>query len=108
VIDAMTKILVGRMSIRCLFLLCFAANVFIVNSSVDAQMPDNVGDDFANVNFEASIFDDWRKHILPDESELAWKKIPWLSTFQQGILEGSKQNKPVLLWTMNGHPLGCT
>lgn len=50
----------------------------------------------------------WREHIRPADSELAWRKIPWLPTLQQGILKATDEGRPVLLWTMNGHPLGCT
>ena len=50
----------------------------------------------------------WRDHILPAESDLGWQKIPWLTTFQDGILDANQRELPLLLWTMNGHPLGCT
>ena len=50
----------------------------------------------------------WRDHILPADRELAFQRIPWLTTFKDGILTSNRENKPLLLWTMNGHPLGCT
>jgi hypothetical protein len=50
----------------------------------------------------------WRDHILPDQTELAWKQIPWHVTFKDGILAANASDKPLLFWTMNGHPLGCT
>ena len=50
----------------------------------------------------------WREHILPRESELNWLRIPWLTTFADGILAANEADKPLLLWVMNGHPLGCT
>jgi hypothetical protein len=50
----------------------------------------------------------WRDHILPDPTEMAWEQIPWLTTFKDGILAADTSAKPLLLWTMNGHPLGCT
>ena len=50
----------------------------------------------------------WRDHILPATAELDFQKIPWLTTFKDGIIEADRQNRPLLLWTMNGHPLGCT
>ena len=50
----------------------------------------------------------WRRHILPTESELAFEKIPWADSFGAGMKEARVQNKPVLFWAMNGHPLGCT
>ena len=53
-------------------------------------------------------FQEWREHILPQENELNWLQIPWLTTFADGIIAANDADKPVLLWVMNGHPLGCT
>ena len=69
------------------------------------QMPEEVK---APIQLTDANMDDWRRHILPDESEMEWRKIPWLPTLAEGILKASEESKPVLLWTMNGHPLGCT
>jgi hypothetical protein len=49
-----------------------------------------------------------RDHVLPDADELAWRAIPWLAELRAGLAAGAEQRKPVLLWAMNGHPLGCT
>ena len=50
----------------------------------------------------------WRDHVAPRASDLKWQQIPWLTTFQEGILAANDTGKPLLFWTMNGHPLGCT
>ena len=50
----------------------------------------------------------WREFIKPTSSELSWAKIPWRSTFYDGLIDSDHQKKPLLLWVMNGHPLGCT
>ena len=62
----------------------------------------------ADIDLNDMNYETWRDHILPDLSEMAWNKIPWLSTFHDGILAADAAAKPLLLWTMNGHPLGCT
>lgn len=49
-----------------------------------------------------------REQVLPDASELAWRAVPWRASLAQAALEADAQDKPVLLWAMNGHPLGCT
>lgn len=56
----------------------------------------------------AKSFLAWRDHILPFEADLSWREIPWLTTFQDGVLDANHRNLPLLFWTMNGHPLGCT
>ena len=45
---------------------------------------------------------------MPTEKDLAWTRIPWRTSFQQGLIESIEKHKPMLLWAMNGHPLGCT
>src|SRR5947207_13303461 len=62
----------------------------------------------AQVELNDKNYADWRKHILPDTGEMAWQEIPWATTFKDGIVAADAAGKPLLLWTMNGHPLGCT
>jgi hypothetical protein len=62
----------------------------------------------ADIDLRDENYTIWRDHILPDPGELAWEQIPWLATFKDGILAAQAEKKPLLLWTMNGHPLGCT
>jgi len=50
----------------------------------------------------------WQEFIKPTNKELAWTQIPWRSNFYDGLLDSDHQQKPLLLWVMNGHPLGCT
>jgi len=50
----------------------------------------------------------WQDFIKPTKKELAWSQIPWRSTFYDGLIDSEKDQKPMLLWVMNGHPLGCT
>ena len=53
-------------------------------------------------------FEKWLGFILPAPDELSWRKIPWRHEFGIALLLAKQQNRPVLLWAMNGHPLGCT
>lgn len=50
----------------------------------------------------------WRDHILPRPEEVEWTKVGWRSSFWDAVVEAQEQEKPVLLWAMNGHPLACT
>lgn len=60
------------------------------------------------VELNKSNYTAWRDHIAPQDAELKWQQIPWLTTFKDGTLAANQANKPLLFWTMNGHPLGCT
>lgn len=49
-----------------------------------------------------------RDTVLPSVTDDQWRAIPWRDTLREAVLEADAQNRPVLLWAMNGHPLGCT
>ena len=50
----------------------------------------------------------WQETIRPRRTELAYDGIPWHPRLAEGFLAANEAQKPVLLWVMNGHPLGCT
>jgi hypothetical protein len=45
--------------------------------------------------------------VRPTAAELAYESIPWLPTAPDGVRAAREQDRPLLLWAMNGHPLGC-
>ena len=50
----------------------------------------------------------WMEHLQPNAKEAAFATLEWRPTFAQGILDANQAQMPLLLWVMNGHPLGCT
>lgn len=56
----------------------------------------------------AANYEQWLKFIQPDAKEQAYKEIPWRNHFWTAVQEAKDLGRPILLWTMNGHPLGCT
>ncbi|MGE4619956.1 MAG: hypothetical protein AAEJ04_09145 [Planctomycetota bacterium] len=57
---------------------------------------------------DETTFQKWRDYIEPTKKEQSWEEIPWRGRFLEAIEEASEKKLPVLLWAMNGHPLGCT
>ena len=53
-------------------------------------------------------FASWRDRIRPRPAERSFETVPWLPTFWDGVMTAQKEDKPILLWAMNGHPLACT
>jgi len=47
------------------------------------------------------------KEILPSEEELAWQEIAWKTDLWEARKEAAKRGRPIYLWEMDGHPLGC-
>jgi hypothetical protein len=56
----------------------------------------------------SSNWEAWRDHVWPSADELAFEQIPWIPVLRDGVREADAQGKPLLVWMMNGHPLGCT
>jgi hypothetical protein len=50
----------------------------------------------------------WRDRIRPKAAERSFETVHWLPTFWDGVMSAQKEDKPILLWAMNGHPLACT
>jgi hypothetical protein len=50
----------------------------------------------------------WHALILPNPGEQSYRKIPWRRSVLHGIIDAQKNDKPVMIVLMNGHPLGCT
>ncbi len=46
--------------------------------------------------------------IRPSKGEEPWADIPWRTDLWQARKLAAEQGKPILLWEMDGHPLGCT
>ena len=57
---------------------------------------------------EKDDFEKLHQLMQPQKSELAWRQIQWHSTIWDARREAAKVGKPVYLWEMDGHPLGCT
>ncbi len=49
-----------------------------------------------------------RDRIVPSAEESVWRSIPWRTNLQDGIADAHASVRPILLWLMNGHPMGCT
>ena len=45
--------------------------------------------------------------IKPNDAEQAWTQIPWMASLWDARVKAAAEGKPILLWEMDGHPLGC-
>ena len=45
--------------------------------------------------------------VRPTEKELRWMAIDWQTDLWQARRLAVEQGKPIFLWQMDGHPLGC-
>lgn len=45
--------------------------------------------------------------LTPETKEL-WEQVPWTIDMLKARTKAQETKKPIFLWAMNGHPLGCT
>lgn len=57
--------------------------------------------------FSDRQFDELRAVIRPCDNEDAFDRIAWLTSIHEARIAAAREGKPILLWEMDGHPLGC-
>jgi hypothetical protein len=50
----------------------------------------------------------WIDFIRPSDADTKWERLDWRTELGAAVQEAKALQRPILLWTMNGHPLGCT
>lgn len=45
--------------------------------------------------------------IQPAAGEQDWEQIPWMASLWEARERAAAEGRPILLWEMDGHPLGC-
>jgi hypothetical protein len=53
-------------------------------------------------------FEALHRLIKPKAGETVWAGVPWLVNLWEARTRAAAEGKPILLWEMDGHPLGCT
>lgn len=47
------------------------------------------------------------KELQPSKDAL-WRTIPWKTSLLDAQRQAVAESKPIFIWAMDGHPLGCT
>jgi hypothetical protein len=45
--------------------------------------------------------------IKPSAEETKWEQIPWQVDLWQARRKAAEAGKPIVLWEMDGNPMGC-
>lgn len=56
---------------------------------------------------DSDSFKRLHSQLQPDASG-TWRQIPWQISVLEGQRLAARENKPLFIWAMDGHPLGCT
>jgi len=67
---------------------------------------------FASSSFAEDVLTEQRfrqlhKQLQPAADEL-WRTIPWRTSLLEAQRRAVTEKKPIFIWAMDGHPLGCT
>ena len=55
----------------------------------------------------AQSLDEKVNAVLPTAAEDRWSGLGWQTNNAAARRDAQRQGKPLLLWVMNGNPLGC-
>ena len=53
-------------------------------------------------------FRKWIDFVRPNAEESKWRQVGWRTALWPAVQEARELQRPLLLWTMNGHPCGHT
>ena len=78
--------------------LCLITAFCVIGPAVSGSDPDSITEkEFEKLHAEIDT---------PKDSP--WRSIPWKISLLEAQNEAAKTNKPIFIWAMDGHPLGCT
>jgi hypothetical protein len=52
-------------------------------------------------------FKELQQQLQPSPDEL-WRTVPWKTALLDAQRTAAAEKKPIFIWAMDGHPLGCT
>jgi len=61
----------------------------------------------APVDLSDAEFRNLHRQLQPPKSEV-WRTIPWRVSLLEAQQVAARERKPIFIWAMDGHPLGCT
>lgn len=64
-------------------------------------------DPAAELTLTDSRYQDLLQQLQPDR-EAPWLTIPWKIDLLDAQHQAAREHKPIFIWAMDGHPLGCT
>src|SRR5258706_5773804 len=63
---------------------------------------------FATASLSREQFAKLHAAVAPSGDGERWMEIPWQTNLSAARKKAQEEGKPLLMWIMDGHPLGCT
>ena len=80
--------------------------MFVMGAAVSLAITHNVysqdGTKLSAAEFEKLMVE------IDTPMEKPWRQIPWKISLLEAQQEAAESQKPIFIWAMDGHPLGCT
>lgn len=61
----------------------------------------------ASDELDKAEFERLQRELTPDATA-PWRTIPWRVSLLDAQRVAAAEQKPIFIWAMDGHPLGCT
>jgi hypothetical protein len=87
---------------------CFCLNTDSEWKPSKAVKPGETGPNWPAPKLTDENIAKWGDFIRPVEEDLGWRQIRWHRHLDEAVVEAKRLNRPILLWSMNGHPCGET
>ena len=62
---------------------------------------------YATFGLTEAEFQKLHRELQPDPKAM-WQTIPWKTSVLDAQAAAAREGKPIFIWAMDGHPLGCT
>ena len=60
-----------------------------------------------SITLTTAEFETLHQQLQPSGDEV-WRSIPWKISMLDAQAAAAREKKPIFIWAMDGHPLGCT
>ena len=83
-------------------------SAILLSALVSTSMAKETPSRWPAPNLTDANYSEWLAFIRPTADELKWRKVRWHKSLSEAAAEARQLQRPILLWTMNGHPCGET
>ena len=95
-----------------LLTLSIAVAAVVAVGDAPAETPCKIGDQpvpgLTIKSLSPTQFTALHREVTPRGEGERWAEIPWQTDLTEARQKAAREQKPLLMWIMDGHPLGCT
>ena len=93
---------------RYAFLMIWLLNSGVLQAQAPVKFGGTTAPGFSTERLSAGQFKLLHAAVAPNGPAERWAEIPWQTDLAAARQIAARENKPLFMWVMDGHPLGCT